>query len=112
MRFKVPKNDSRFIWTKHVIDKMRYYRLPSSRIIRLMKNYDREEQGIAAGTIALGKQVGTKRLTEIWLMYQPKGNKAKIISAWRYPGISPEHEGAPVPENIIKELENAKGRCY
>lgn len=105
MHFKVPKNDQRFIWTKHVVEKMRYYKLSESRIRRLIRHYDRREQGVATGTIALGKQVGTKRLTEIWLMYQPKGNKVKIISAWRYPGISPKRGGAPIPEGIIKELQ-------
>lgn len=32
--------------------------------------------------------------------------KLKIISAWRYPGVSPERN--PIPEEIIRELENLK----
>ncbi|MDA2922581.1 hypothetical protein MYX07_04950 [Patescibacteria group bacterium AH-259-L07] len=108
MQFRAPKNDGCFIWTRHVIDKMRYYRLSPSRVRRLMTNYERQEQGIAKNTIALGRRIGTKRTGEIWLMYQPYGRRIKIISAWRYPGISPRHEGAPIPEDIRKELENAE----
>lgn len=104
MRFQLPKNDNRFIWTRHVIDKMRYYQLSPSRVKRLITNYERKEQGIAPNTIALGRRAGTNRPTEIWVMYQPYGKKIKIISAWRYPGISPKNEGAPIPEDIIKEL--------
>ena len=42
---------------------------------------------------------------EIWLMYkdvkkQSEGNIRKIISAWRYPGISKPGEAIPIPEDI------------
>jgi len=52
---------------------------------------------------------------EIWTMYQVKGKsksekgksfgsqKIRLISAWRYPGVSPKKN--PIPEDILRELE-------
>lgn len=34
--------------------------------------------------------------------YQTPNTKYKIISAWRYPGVSPKKN--PIPETILKEL--------
>lgn len=46
---------------------------------------------------------------EIWLMYQKiqrqKKDKIKIISAWRYPGISPKGKEISIPDDIRKELQ-------
>ncbi len=49
---------------------------------------------------------------EIWLMYKDvkkkevgnMNNIRKIISAWRYPGISKPGESIPIPEDIKREL--------
>jgi hypothetical protein len=46
-------------------------------------------------------------------MYQIKSSKVKgqkskvikIISAWRYPGISPIGEPPPIPEDVLKDLK-------
>ena len=49
---------------------------------------------------------------EIWLMYKDvtlrpgSGQERKIISAWRYPGISKPGEAIPIPEDIRQELIN------
>jgi len=111
-------------WTKHSREKMQYYRISQNRIKRVLRSPDRKEIGIAPKTIALMQQSGTKRHpTEIWLMYQiekihpvkPSANggraarrqmfnRVKIISAWRYPGISPKGKPPPIPEDIIFEL--------
>lgn len=104
MFFKPPKNDKEIIWTKHVIEKMKYYGLSESCLKMLVHRYQRQEQGIAPGTTALMRSAGTKRPTEIWLMYQPFGQRKKIITAWRYPGISHKKE-VPIPEEILKELK-------
>jgi len=105
MYFKPPKDDEQLTWTRHVASKMRQYGLSESRLKRLLNNPERKEQGIAHGTIALMQTVGTKkRPTEIWLMYQPIDKKKRIVTAWRYPGISPKQK-IPIPEEIIKELE-------
>lgn len=112
MQFQKPKNDTHFIWTKHVIEKMQYYQLSPSRVKRLITKYERQEQGIAKNTIALGRRLRTKRACEMWVMLQTYGKRIKIISAWRYPGISPKYKGAPIPKSIIEELQNGKERCY
>jgi len=91
-------------WTQHVKEKMRYYGLGEGRLRRILKSPSRQEKGIAPRTIALMQSAGTKRPSEIWLMYQQIGRKKKMISAWRYPGISPKGEPIPIPEDIIEEL--------
>jgi len=47
-------------------------------------------------------QASNKRYSEIWTMYVLMPSKQiKIITAWRYPGKSPERN--PVPQEIIEE---------
>jgi hypothetical protein len=48
---------------------------------------------------------------EIWLMYKDAKNVKdgairKIISAWRYPGITKPGQEPPIPEDTRQELEN------
>lgn len=88
------------------------YRLSEQKIKTVMKNPDRKEEGIAPNTSAVMKRNDTpKRKEEIWVMYQKKskirGQMSKvIISAWRYPGISPKGKEIPIPEDILRELDN------
>lgn len=71
------------------------------------------------------RQAGKKQITiskawqkprrapgEIWLMYKDTNPSTgsvqaikKIISAWRYPGISKPGEEIPIPADIRRELE-------
>lgn len=107
--FKPPKNDERISWTKHAKEKMKFYRLSESRLRRVLFNSKRKEVGIAPGTTAVMQPAGSKKHpTEIWLMYQKigkkAGNKIKIITAWRYPGVSPVREPPPIPEDILRDL--------
>lgn len=101
---KFEKTNEELSWTRHAKEKMKFYRLSESRLKRVLRRPDRVEKGIAPGTIAIMQRTGTKkRTTEIWLMYQPlkkSGNKKRIITAWRYPGISPIREEIPIPEDI------------
>jgi hypothetical protein len=93
------------IWTKHSEKKLREYHLSKSRILRIIKNSYRIEEGIAPNTIALMQPAKMKNKTwkqEIWTMIQKSKDGVKIISAWRYPGKSPEQN--PVPYYIIEEL--------
>jgi len=53
---------------------------------------------------------------EIWIMYKDvrKASKygeniRKIISAWRYPGITKPGEAIPIPDDIRKELLKVDG---
>jgi len=41
-------------------------------------------------------------------MYKKEKGVIKVITAWRYPGKSPEREAPPVPDDIRKELLGGK----
>lgn len=122
MQFKTPKNTEKYEWTQHAAFKMKQYGLTAQRILRVVKNPQRVETGIVKNTIAVmqptsmstkdGKRVWNR---EIWAMYQIKPKtkdqksklislqKIRLISAWRYPGVSPKRD--PIPEDILRELE-------
>lgn len=109
MKFKKPKNTDEISWTKHSIEKMQFYNLSENRLKRVLRNPNRKEEGIALGTLALMQRTGSKkRPTEIWMMFQNIGKKIRIISAWRYPGISPKGKEIPIPQDILEEL-NSEG---
>ena len=101
-RAKTPK---RYLWTRHVQWKMRYYRLSESRIRRVLRHPDRTEQSIVEGAVAFMQRAGTStRPSEIWVMGIPSPQgKLILVSAWRYPGKSPERD--PVPEDILQEVQ-------
>ena len=100
--FKAPKDDQRYSWTRHAFMKMRYYGISEGRIKRIIRYPKRIEEGIASNTIAVMQPTGTKRYQEIWVMYKLHKSKIRIITAWRYPGKSPERD--PIPVEIIKEV--------
>ncbi len=87
---------------------MRYYGLGEGLLRRILRTPERREKGIAPKTIALMQSTKTKRPSEVWLMYQQFGQKKKMISAWRYPGISPKGKPIPIPEDIIEELRKER----
>lgn len=140
--FKLPKSD-KYQWTQHSLYKMRQYGLSSQRVIRVIRNPERVEEGIVEKTIAVMQPASVKYKNfkktwsqEIWAMYQTRGagnsktqitnskiaftrpnvhrgtlsqngrgklgSKIKIISAWRYPGVSPKNN--PIPEEILQEI--------
>lgn len=97
----------KLFWTEHAKIKMRQYSLSKSRLLRVLSNPKRKEKGIVPRTIALMQPVSRKKKpSEVWLMYQDKGCLRKIITAWRYPGVSPIREEIPIPEDIKRELEH------
>jgi hypothetical protein len=126
MQFKAPKNNEKYEWTQHSLIKMQHYGLTAQRVLRVINNPQRTEEGVVEKTIAVmqptsvstkdGKRVWS---SEIWAMYQLKkfksqisnikkisnlkSQKIRIISAWRYPGVSPKNN--PIPEEVIRELE-------
>ena len=114
---KPPKNDDKFYWTRHVADKMRYYGISESLIKRIIRYPKRLEEGVVPDTFAGMTPVGSpKRPQEIWVMYQKNAKrktqsekllsgKIIIISAWRYPGISPVREKIPIPQDVLGEIE-------
>ena len=102
-------------WTEHSKLKMRQYGLSKSKLISLLHRPEREEQGIAEGTTAVmksnksySKSKAKKNPGEVWLMYKDVNDLRKIISAWRYPGVSKPGENIPIPEDIRQELLNIK----
>lgn len=122
---KAKKNSGPYIFTLHAEYKMREYHLSRQRVIRVIRNPKRKEIGIVENTIAVmqpaslhhknGKETWTQ---ELWVMYvipsagkRSKKNKLeslltkpqmRIISAWRYPGVSPKRD--PIPEGILQEI--------
>jgi len=126
IKIKFPKDDSKYRWTEHVKRKMFYYKISESLIKRVIRAPRRTEHGVAPNTTAVmqsrtrarslrDKPYGNKKLLrrvnnieEIWVMYQLLNSKAKrIISAWRYPGVSPRGREIPIPDDIRQELEQA-----
>lgn len=105
MKSKIVKDTKDFVWTKHANAKMRFYGLSESRVKKIFRAPDRIEEGIAPGTFAAMQTVGGKRKTEIWVMWQKsKSGKKKIITVWRYPGVSPVSR-VPIPSEILEELK-------
>ena len=121
-----PKIFRKLVWTQHSEIKMKQYGLSKSKLSNILRNPERKEQGIVPGTTAVMKTnkilFKTKKITvagawqkpqrapgEVWLMFKDVNKKdevriRKIISAWRYPGISKPGEEIPVPEDIRQEL--------
>ena len=101
------KDDHKYSWTNHVKGKMQHYALSPSVVKRVIRAPKRMEEGVAPGTIAVMQPRGNKQITEIWVMYQKlKGDKKRIITAWRYPGVSPVRDQIPVPADIRDQLED------
>lgn len=120
-------------FTRHAEYKMKQYGLSVQRVRTVMRNPKRTQEGVAKDTVAVMQPVSTRRKDgketwnqEIWVMYvhqkaKSKKQKAKnsgsgdpcyllsdtcsmrVISAWRYPGVSPA--GNPIPEEILREIE-------
>ena len=110
----------KLFWTEHVKIKMRQYGLSKSKLTQLLYKPERKEKGIAPGCTAVmmtRKLFGSKvkrqgeagrRIVpgEIWLMYHDVKEIRKIISAWRYPGISKPGESIPIPDDIRQAIES------
>lgn len=113
-------------WTEHSKIKMRQYGLSKQKLLGILYRPDRKEKGIVPGTTAVmktnktlfkEKKVGLSKAWkprkapgEIWMMYKDVKISMlparKIISAWRYPGISKPGEEIPIPDDIKLELIN------
>lgn len=111
-------------WTDHVKMKMRRYGLSASRVKRVLRHPKRLEVGVAENTVAGMQPAGSaKHPFEIWVMWQSKvksqnskvktkfnlgGEQIIIISAWRYPGVSPLREPPPIPDDVWEVLRKMK----
>jgi len=93
-------------WTSHSHAKMRFYQLSESRVKRVIHSPHRIEEGIAPNTIAIMQKAGSKKHPyEIWTMIQDEEARRKVISAWRYPGVT--KPGEKLPEEILREIKEA-----
>jgi hypothetical protein len=103
----------KFLWTTHAKVKMSYYGLSESRVKRVLRSPARTEEGIAPKTIAYMQPASIKTKgnekkwsQEIWVMAQnSKKGDIKVISSWRYPGMSKAR--APLPAEVRMEIEEA-----
>jgi hypothetical protein len=96
-------------FTHHSEYKMRQYALSGQKVRGVIRNPKRREVGIVPKTVAVMQPVSVKTeggketwKQEIWVLYKEEPKGKKIISAWRYPGISPKRD--PIPSDILREL--------
>jgi hypothetical protein len=82
-------------WTLHARAKMNHYRLTPSRVRHVLHSPKRVEEGVAPKTVAMMQPVSIKVIgkkeswtQEIWVMFQDAADVRKVISAWRYPGVT------------------------
>ena len=114
--WKPPRDNDNYRWTAHVGRKMQFYGLSPSRVLRVVRAAERIEEGVAPGTLAgmspfgrspVGRQTKKPYRGEIWAMWRQdgKGRRKVIITAWRYPGVSPVRSAVPLPPGVLAELE-------
>jgi len=109
---KDPQNTDKYYWTDHAKAKLKQYGLSASRVTRIMRYPERIEEAIVADCFAAMQTVGNKNKNEIWIMWQNiikdkklLSAKKKIISAWRYPGITQPGKQIPFPADTLEELQ-------
>ncbi len=105
----------KLFWTEHSKIKMKQYGLSKQKLLGILYRPERKEKGIVPGTTAVmrtnkvfkktisllkektkpafARDFGGRRVPgEIWIMYKDVKIDSvltrKIISAWRYPGVS------------------------
>lgn len=119
-----PKGE-KYIWTLHSLFKMKYYGISQSRVKRVINYPQRYEEGIVPNTVAVMQVASTKKRSEIWVMYKIvdvdldskgenvtkrkkktllKSKAIKIITVWRYPGVSPKRN--PIPSEVLSEIQH------
>ncbi|MEI8103934.1 MAG: hypothetical protein WCG84_03500 [Candidatus Moraniibacteriota bacterium] len=109
----------KILWTPHAEYKMKGYGLSRQRVLRIIRHPERVEEGILDGAVAVMQPVSVKIVEgkkiwrqEIWAMYLvgkkalkgKSGSGLYVVSAWRYPGVSPKR--APIPAEIMREVAN------
>ena len=105
MDIRALKNDRGYFWTNRAKYKLLEYGLSPSAVKNVIRRPERTEAGIAPNTPAvMRRKDGKKMKREVWVMYQKFGTKIKIISAWIYPGVSPQDKEIFIPEDVWKEI--------
>ena len=86
MDLRTIKNTKEFFWTNHAKYKLLQYNLSPTAVKNVVRRPERTEEGVAPNTTAVMKRKDTKKMKrEIWVMFQKRGIKKKIISNWIYP---------------------------
>ena len=106
---KLPKDSDRLVWTQHIKRKMLFYGISASQIRSILRKADRIEKSIVKGLFVSMKENHKKnRQEELWLMYQvfvvAGLSKIKLISVWRYPGITEKGEEIKIPEEVLLDI--------
>jgi len=109
-------------WTDHSLIKMRQYGLSKTKLLNILRKPERMEVGIVPGTTAVmqtnkkynkirqlslsNKKWSSQKKSpgEVWLMYKDVKDLRRVISAWRYPGVSKPGEEIPIPRDIRREI--------
>lgn len=94
-------------WTLHARAKMNHYQLTPSRVRHVLHSPKRVEEGVAPKTVAMMQPVSIKTAAgrtgsgmkeswsqEIWVMVQDVAGARKVISVWRYPGVTKPRDAA------------------
>jgi len=99
-------------WTNHAKAKMKFYKLSAQRVLRVLHSPRRTEEGVAPKTVAVMqpgsvKASGQKEIwsQEIWVMFQDSPTARKIISCWRYPGMTKPRSAAAL-NHMRQEYED------
>lgn len=106
-------------WTLHARAKMNHYRLSPARVRRVLHSPKRVEEGVAPKTAAMMQPATMKTLAartggarraswtqEIWVMVQDAGGVRRVISAWRYPGVTKPRDAAFLKKEYREFLGN------
>lgn len=64
---------------------MGFYKLSPARVRRVLNSPGRIEEGVAPKTVAVMQAAQSH---EIWVMFEDAPHERKVISAWRYPGVT------------------------
>ncbi|MDZ7611312.1 MAG: hypothetical protein U5L10_00960 [Candidatus Moranbacteria bacterium] len=109
MQIKIPQDDYKYLWTRHVVGKIFQYGITPNRVKRIINNPQRREEGIAPSTVAVMQKKSKKEdKGELWVMYQTVGGKKRVISTWVYPGVTPKGKEIFVPDEVWMEIEKYK----
>lgn len=117
----------KLLFTHHAKAKMAFYKLSEARVRRVLHSPKRIQEGVAVKTVAMmqpassrfvsttnadNQRSGTKTSfglgkrtetwsQEIWVMFQDSPEGRKIISAWRYPGVT--KPGSQITKAILAQ---------
>jgi hypothetical protein len=104
-------------WTLHARAKMNHYRLSPARVRHVLHAPRRGEEGVAPKTVAMMHPASIKMdgkkaswTQEIWVMVQDAEGTRKVISAWRYPGVTKPRDATFLKKEYGEFLDGSSAR--